>query len=285
VIIDHCLASSRGLSAGGPCLNGATCVSVANPPLGGANFVCRCPPAFQGRLCQHARPRDDSAYANDNGNAVGSAGPEAGDPSECTARTCLNGGTCVEEKTWGSTPVAKCVCSTGYTGVDCGRKLTNVISEHGTPDEGPHLVFVSATSSAAGVVHPPTLSNVTTAAEAETTVGMSELWPAAIGQHTVIIIIAVVASSVFVSAVTITTIVVTFRVCRRRKSAGGDVVDNSDDDVIPTSTSRHIDITCANNVALMSPPSTKVGKASDHNLAQRIYQLPDDVRVKNVLYT
>ena len=51
--------------ASSPCLNGGTCVNVVN------DFVCECPPDFQGDLC--------NAEINN-----------------CTSSPCLNGGTCVD---------------------------------------------------------------------------------------------------------------------------------------------------------------------------------------------
>ena len=77
-----------GSCAGGPCLNGGTCL------VEGTSFVCQCPPEFTGSLC--------------------------GYPSNpCSATPCYNGGICQVS----GDSVGTCLCLLGFTGPTCDASM------------------------------------------------------------------------------------------------------------------------------------------------------------------
>ncbi|XP_072051926.1 hyalin-like [Amphiura filiformis] len=82
-----------------PCNNGGTCINSAN-----GNFICACPTGYGGTFC------DTPISTNPGINS-------------CLSAPCLNGGLCYTQYD-GSSSMSfvnqyVCVCSTGFTGVNC----------------------------------------------------------------------------------------------------------------------------------------------------------------------
>jgi len=281
VIVDYCAASPGDLFAGlnaGPCLNGATCVSVARPSPGGAHFACHCPPGFRGKLCQIRHHRHGNVRGEGGVAAVTVTGVELDESGGCTI-VCLHGGTCVQRRTSGATYVSKCECIVGYGGSDCGSRQRSVSNNSSSPKDEhllnalpPRTVRASTSDDFTSIVDKTT-----------TTADVNERLPVGDGQQTIVIITAVVASFA-VSTVVIATALVTCFVRRRRASGGGEAItDGAPVDVIAAPITRHCDVTRANNIAVTS--STKdAGKWSPSGGLERTQELPSNVRVKNVLF-
>lgn len=79
-----------------PCVNGGQCID------GFGSYLCTCPEGYGGRMCQVPCPR-------------GFLGERCEiDLSYCSSDTCINGGSCVEERDGYS-----CVCPPQYAGSQC----------------------------------------------------------------------------------------------------------------------------------------------------------------------
>lgn len=259
IITDYCALTTGGLSVGGPCLNGATCVSQASGTL----FACRCPPSFVGPLCQHQRRRHgDDANRSDLHRSESTV--DVVDAANCTSsKICLNGGTCVNVDN--VTGVFRCACVPGYVGVYCeSRQLPDVTSSnervHPTSTDTHHSVGRSTDD----VV--PTVSG--------SNVQQSD------GKQTVVI--SLVSSLVFATTVVIVTVSVTCCVRRWRRKAGDAVVRPAGD--VTNGQLWLSDVSRANN--LTTKTNNEVVKLTDivDGQQRRMQRLPADFKIKNILF-
>ena len=281
VIIDYCAASASAISAGGPCLNGATCASVSSPTPVSAHFVCRCPPGFRGSLCQIQRRRHGNLHGDADASGavmVTMARAEKDETLRC-AVTCLNGGTCIQQKISGAAYISKCICIGGYSGSDCSSRY-QADTDNTSPPKHEHRV----SSLLEPTINASIFGDVSVVNETISTANGNEQHPVGGSEPTIIIITAILAS-VVVSTVVIATALVTCLVRRRQVACGGDqATDRAPVDVITAPIARHCDVTRANNIAATSSSNDVEKWTPRGGLERRTSELPNDVRVKNVLF-